>query len=105
MSRLHELEAMHEADPDDPFILFALGKEYEQLNSTMQALLTFEHLVNTHPAYIATYYHYAKLLYALGNRNEAKNLIQKGIEAGLEEKDLHAVGEMRGLLEMWEEEV
>lgn len=92
---------MHQADPDDPFILFALGKEYEKLNSTMQALLTFEHLINTHPNYIATYYHYGQLLYSLGNRIEAKILIQKGIQAGLQEKDLHAVGEMKGLLEIW----
>ena len=101
MSRIHELEEMLDRDPDDPFLQYALAREHEQAHSTMQALLIYEHLVNTHPDYIATYYHYGKLLYSLGNRNEAIKLIESGIKAGTDKKDFHAVSEMKGLLTEW----
>lgn len=101
MSRLTELESMLDANPDDPFLIYALAREYEQAQVTMQALLMYEHLVNDHPDYIATYYHYAKLLYQAGNKNEAIRLLKKGIDAGLKNKEMHAVGEMKGLLMQW----
>ncbi len=101
MSKLAELEKMLDSDPDDPFIIYALAREYEQKQATMQALLMYEHLVNDHPAYIGTYYHYAKLLLGAGNRNEAIRLLDKGIEWGMKENDLHAVSEMKGLLASW----
>src|SRR5687767_5932994 len=102
MSRLGELEALFDDNPDDPFITYALAREHEQSQSTMKALMLYEHLVNHHPAYIATYYHYAKLLHSLGNPNEAKKLLKKGIEEGMKERDMHAVSEMRGLMESWD---
>ena len=104
MSRITELEAMLDDNPDDPFLQYALAREHEKAQSTMQALLMYEHLVNTHPDYIATYYHYARLLHCLGNRNEAKRLLEKGIQHGILAKEQHAVSEMKGLLEQWEDE-
>ena len=94
---------MHDENPDDPFIIYALAREYEQNMATMQALLMYEHLVTEHPAYIGTYYHYAKLLYSAGNKNEALKLLEKGIEIGMKEKEMHAVSEMRGLMAGWAE--
>ncbi len=104
MSRLSELETLLDQNPDDPFIIFALAREYQQNMATMQALLMYEHLVTDHPAYVATYYHYAKLLFTLGNRNEAINLLEKGVVQGLAVKDMHAVSEMKGMLMGWTEE-
>lgn len=101
MSRLTELEDMHDANPDDPFILYAMAREYEQIQSTMHAMLIYEHLVSKFPSYIGTYYHYSKLLYSLGNRKEARRMIEKGIEQALREKDLHSTSELKGLIQMW----
>lgn len=92
---------MLDENPDDPFLIYALAREYEQNAGTMQAFLMYEHLVTNHPGYIATYYHYAKLLFGAGNRNEAIKLVQLGIAKGLEEKDMHSVSEMKGLLANW----
>lgn len=92
---------MLDENPEDPFIIYALAREYEQKLATMQALLMYEHLVTAFPQYIATYYHYAKLLYQAGNRNEAVKLLERGIEWGAKEKDMHAVGEMKELLSLW----
>ena len=104
MSRLAELETLQDQNPDDPFIIYALAREYEQNMATMQALLLYEHLVTDHPAYVATYYHYAKLLFTLGNKNEALKLLKKGIEQGTLAKEMHAVSEMKGMLMGWKDE-
>jgi tetratricopeptide (TPR) repeat protein len=101
MSRLEELEAMLEESPDDPFLIYALAREYESQQSTMQALLMYEHLVTNFPDYIATYYHYAKLLFGAGNRNAAIQLLEKGIESGNKNKEAHLVNEMKSLLTTW----
>ena len=104
MSRLTELEAMLDSNPGDPFIIYALAREYEQNLATMQALLMYEHLVTDHPDYIGTYYHYAKLLYAARNEKEGIRMLEKGIEWGTKEKDMHAVSEMKALLASWSQE-
>jgi predicted Zn-dependent protease len=104
MSRIAELEAMLEAQPDDPFLIYALAREYEAQQGTMQALLMYEHLVTNYPDYVATYYHYAKLLYGAGNKVEAERLLQSGIESGERNKDFHATSEMKGLLNSWQYE-
>jgi len=101
MSRLQELEKMLDSDPENPFLIYALAREYEQKQATMQALLMYEHLVNDHPSYVPTYYHYSKLLYGAGNRVEALKMLKRGIETGLQEKDLHAVSEMKALSANW----
>ncbi len=87
--------------PDDPFLIFALAKEYEKSEGTLQALLMYEHLVTNYPSYIATYYHYARILHKGGNKTEAVRLLEKGIEEGAKAKEIHAVGEMKGLLNLW----
>jgi predicted Zn-dependent protease len=103
MSRIEELETLLDESPDDPFLIYALAREYEKQTHSMQALLMYEHLVTNHPAYIGTYYHYAKMLHDAGNITEAINLLNKGIEQGTMVKDFHAVAEMKGLLMQWTE--
>ena len=101
MSKIAALEALLEENPDDPFVIYALAREYEQEAGSMQAALMYEHLVTNYPDYIATYYHYAKFLQEAGNHTEALKLLLKGIERGLEMKELHAVNEMKELLALW----
>ena len=101
MSRIEDLEKMLDESPDDPFLIFALAKEYEKQEGTLQALLMYEHLVTNFPSYIPTYYHYAKVLQKAGNKSEALLLLQKGIEEGTKAKEMHAVSEMSGLLNLW----
>lgn len=103
MSRISELEKLLEESPQDPFLLYALAREYEKAANTLQAILMYEHLVNQHPGYIATYYHYATLLYNAGNRTEGIKLLETGIKQGMEAREMHPVSEMKGLLMAWKE--
>jgi len=104
MSRIEELENLKDSSPDDPFIQYALAREYEKQSAIMQAILMYEHLVIHHPDYVATYYPYSKMLYNAGNRNAAIELMRKGIETGVRNKESHAVAEMQALLNQWIEE-
>ncbi|HJW31469.1 MAG TPA: tetratricopeptide repeat protein, partial [Saprospiraceae bacterium] len=88
MSRLEELENLLDENPDDPFLIYALAKEYQNQSGTMQALLMFEHLVTNFPDYVAAYFPYAKILYSAGNRSEAIRLLQTGIQIGASSSDL-----------------
>jgi tetratricopeptide (TPR) repeat protein len=101
MSKIPELESLLEERPDDPFVIYALAREYDKLGNPLQAVLMYEHLVNDHADYIGTYYHYASLLYSRGNRNEAIKLVDIGIEKGSTVKDLHAVSELKSLKAGW----
>jgi predicted Zn-dependent protease len=101
MSRIAQLEDLFAADPDDPFLAYALAQEYVTVGRTLEGLMMYEHLVKSHPDYVPTYYHYASVLYGLGNRNEAVRLIEQGISAGSAAGDHHAVSEMKGLLSLW----
>lgn len=101
MNRINQLEELQAENPDDPFLIYALAQEYVAANRTLEGLMCFESLVSAHPAYVPTYYHYARLLHNLGNQNEAIRLIKRGIEAGHAAGDAHAVSEMKGLLNLW----
>ena len=101
MSKIAELESLLEERPDDPFLIYALAREYDKASNPLQAVLMYEHLVNDHPDYIGTYYHYAILLYNRGNRNEAIRLVDVGITRGTEVKDAHAVSELKALKAGW----
>ena len=105
MSKIAELESLLEERPDDPFIIYALAREYDKHVNPLQAVLMYEHLVNDHPDYIGTYYHYAKLLYDRGNRNEALKLTDIGIERGNAVKDAHAVSELKSQKATWQLEM
>ncbi len=101
MSKIPELETLLDDRPDDPFIIYALAREYDKIGNPLQAVLLYEHLVNEHPDYIGTYYHYASLLYGRGNRNEALKLTNIGIERGTAIKDVNNVSELKSLKAGW----
>lgn len=101
MNRLEQLQSMLDDAPDDPFLIYAVAREYEQQQITMQALLMYEHLLQEHPEYTATYLPYARLLFTAGNRTEALALLEKGIERAVSQKDQHTANEMKSQRMTW----
>ncbi|WP_437922026.1 tetratricopeptide repeat protein [Sphingobacterium sp. LRF_L2] len=94
--RIAELESFLEENPNDPFLKYALTMEFKKLGETENTLLGFQNLVQDHPDYVGTYYHYGKLLEQLGNKEEAGAIYKRGMEVAQRLRNRHAYGELLG---------
>ena len=92
--RLKQLQNLLESSPNDSFLLYAIAKEFENLERTEEALQGYKQLTELHPNYVGTYYHYAKLLEEEEEFTAALDVYQAGIAVARQEGDLHAVGEL-----------
>ena len=96
MSRLEQIQSWVKETPEDPFLHFALAKEFEKLSQKDKALEQYKHLVSAHPDYVGTYYHLGKLLEQAGELEEALQVYQSGIQVARKAGDQHAMGELAG---------
>ena len=98
MSRIEALLGFIRANPKDPFPRYALALEYKNSGRLDDARTTFEALMAADPDYTAAYLHAGNTLVALGLRDEARAIYQRGVEACLRRGDTHARGELEGAL-------
>ena len=92
--RLNQLLFFLEENPNSPFILFALAKEYEKIGNDAQAGHHFKKLVQEHPSYVGTYYHYGKWLEEMEEPEEALAIYIQGIQVATQEKNQHVKSEL-----------
>lgn len=97
-ARLQQLLAFLEETPNDPFVLFALAQEYQKTGNLAQALQCYEQLHLQHPNEVGTYYHFAKLVLHLGEKEKAIALMRSGIAVAGQQSDFHAKAELQNLL-------
>lgn len=95
MDRIEKLNSFLERQPDDPFLLHALGLEYVSRGEDERAGDLFEKVLHLNPQYTGTYYHLAKLLERRGKREAAVNLYEAGMEACKKAGDEHAYRELK----------
>ena len=81
-NRLEQLLGFLNDAPDDPFNLYALATEYVKRDEDLEARAYFEQLVDNHPDYIGTYYHFGKLLERADETDKAMEIYRAGIERG-----------------------
>lgn len=92
--RLLQLSALLKEDPNEPFLLFALAKEYEKRSDTEQALQYYQRLLKEHPDYVGTYYHLGKSYEQGGELGKAFQTYKNGMEVASKQGDQHALGEL-----------
>jgi tetratricopeptide (TPR) repeat protein len=85
---------MHQQDPADAFVLFALAKEYERLQLLEVALQHYNRLALLDPNYVGLYYHKGKLLEATGDHQQAIDTYDQGINVARAIQDKHALSEL-----------
>lgn len=94
-NRLERLLEMRKEDPQDPFLIYAIGMEYSNGNEPLKALDFYEELTTNHENYVGTYYHLAKLYEKLERRADAELCFQKGMSIARKIGDNHAFNELQ----------
>jgi tetratricopeptide (TPR) repeat protein len=96
MSRLEQLQNFLKDSPKDPFLLFAIAKEYDGLGNPQTALEFYLTLKETTPQYVGLYYHLGKLYERLERIHDALETYKIGMVIAKQEKDTHAYNELAG---------
>ncbi len=102
-TRLELLEETLASSPDNTFVRYALALELANAGNTEVAWQHFDYLLSRHPDYAPTYYQAGRFLAAQGKRQQARQVITKGIEVTRAQGNLHASGELeRSLADLGE---
>lgn len=103
--RLQQLLTFLEKTPKEPFLLFAVAKEYEKLQQRQDALQYYQQLVTDSPDYVGTYYHLGKLQEQLDQPAAAWKTYTQGIRVAQQAGDQHSLSELAGArLELGDED-
>lgn len=97
--RIDTLYAYLKDDPKDPFLYYAIAMERLRREEPEAALEQFAHLVQHHPDYLGTYYHYGKLLEKLGRKEEAIDLYRAGCKVADDQRERNARRELQQALD------
>ncbi len=97
-NRLEVLQQFVEQHPTDAFSRYGLAMEYASRGHTDEALAQFRQLMETHPGYAAGYFQWANLLIRLGRREEARQIIEAGLDVTRRSGDSHTLAELQSLL-------
>jgi Tfp pilus assembly protein PilF len=99
MDRITRILAFLEQNPKDSFLRHALALEYIKLGQLNDAKTLFLAVLSDNPDYVGSYYHLAKLLETLEEREAAIEWYEKGMEAAKKAGDNHALNELRAAYE------
>lgn len=95
--RIQLLHQFLKEDPSDPFNLYALGLEYQKENPE-EARHYFDELLKNHELYVPTYYHAGILYSEFGETEKAIEILKKGIQVSILQKDYKTQRELQTLL-------
>lgn len=92
--RIELLKNFLSESPNDPFLKYALAKEYEKGDDEKLAIAMLEALTEEHPDYVGTYYHLGKIYERNGDLDTAISVYENGMLAAKKAGDKHALGEL-----------
>jgi len=99
MDRIIRLKEFLAENPEDSFVQHALALEYVKLQNEPEARNLFENILIRDPDYIGSYYHLAKLLERIYEKEAAIQWYEKGMSKAKEKGDLHAYNELQSAYE------
>ncbi len=99
MNRLEMLSQFLEQNPNDAFARYGLAMEYSKVGQTETALQEFHKLLEIHPDYTNGYFMAAQTLVKAERAEEARSMLEKGIESAQRTGNRHALSEMQALLD------
>lgn len=95
--RMDQIEAMLADDPDDAFLRYGLAMEHAGQGDDDTAATVLRDLLARSP-YVPAFHMLGQALGRLGRDSEAVEVLRTGVAAATKAGDLHAAGEMQGLL-------
>lgn len=95
-----QLEQLLEAEPDDLFLRYALAKTLVSEGELESALVQFGRVLDQNADYVPAYFQMGQALADGGRTEEARGIVERGIEVARRVGDTHALGEMTGFLEL-----
>lgn len=99
MTRLDQLRRLADVDPNDPFVQYGLGLEYQQLERWDEARAAFERTLALDASYTAAYFQKARTELKLGARAAAAETLRSGVKVATARGETHTASEMNKLLE------
>ncbi len=99
MDRIAKLREFLAANPADSFIQHALALEHIKAGDKAEARRLFQSLLSRDENYVGSYYHLAKLLEEMNERDEAISIYEKGMIKAKEAGDMKAFNELQGAYE------
>ncbi len=100
MSKIEKLQAFLQEDPEDCFLLHALGLEYVKIGDLNTALSYFQKVLSVDEKYVGTYYHLGKTYESLNDLELAMDTYLQGATIADELEDSHALSELNTAI--WE---
>ncbi|MCD6012908.1 MAG: tetratricopeptide repeat protein [Flavipsychrobacter sp.] len=97
--RIEKLLAFLKQSPADCFLNHALALEYVKAGDETNARKHFEMNLTNDPGYVASYYHLAKLLERVGEKEQAIRTYEQGMEQAKAAKDMHTYSELQSAYE------
>jgi thioredoxin-like negative regulator of GroEL len=97
-SRRETLEAVVAQNPGDAFARYGLALECMNTGETEAAFAHFRALLEKNPDYVPGYQMFGQLLARLERKQEARDVLTRGMSAARKAGNLHAFSEMEGVL-------
>lgn len=99
MARKEKLLAMLKAEPDDPFLHYALAQQYLSEGERSEARVKLQEVIDRFPEYHAAHFQLGQLLAEDGETGQAARIVELGIAAARQAGDRHAEMEMTEFLD------
>ncbi len=96
--RMAQLTKMLDADPNDPFITYALAMEHRKADALEDAVKWFDRTIALDADYFYAYFHKARALDETGETETALACARIGLERALAGGDGKASGELEELI-------
>ena len=102
-SRFEELQKFVEQDPTDPFNHYVIALEYGRSEQYPEAIQAFIDLIQFDPTYVPAYHQLALLYIRLTRRQDARAMLERGLQAAALVGDTHARDEMQEAIDTLDE--
>jgi tetratricopeptide (TPR) repeat protein len=100
--RIKTLTEWMEADPNDPFLPYALALELKKHGNVNQAQKILKDLLQRFPDYLAAYYQLGIMFEETGEKEEALKIYRSGLIKARAQKDTKTSGEINEAIQRLE---